>query len=336
MTPTNARAGSPRVHLACPDLDAALAFYTGELGFRLDMILPADAPRLAELSGHGLTLRLECVPGPGTGDTDKRAGDADVPQIQRASADDAWVTGRAGMQYRDLVPGRLGGRFIASHIRIPGGGPVPDYVHYHRVGFQMIYCRRGWVRVVYEDQGPPFVMQAGDCVLQPPTIRHRVLEASAGLEVVEVGSPAEHETWRDHDLELPTPEVHPERLFDGQHFVRHVARDATWEAMDMSGVLLRDTGIARATHGKAGVRVLHVGGAGVRFPPSRDADGIRFLFVLAGHPQLRCELDASRMLAPDDACLVSAGATLVPGEEGECEVLEVCMPAPGDGATENG
>jgi quercetin dioxygenase-like cupin family protein len=41
----------------------------------------------------------------------------------------------------------------------------------------MIYCHRGWVRVVYEDQGEPFVMHPGDCVLQPPGIRHRVLEA---------------------------------------------------------------------------------------------------------------------------------------------------------------
>ena len=32
--------------------------------------------------------------------------------------------GRAGMLYRDLIPGRLGGRFIASHISIPEGGPV--------------------------------------------------------------------------------------------------------------------------------------------------------------------------------------------------------------------
>ena len=94
------------------------------------------------------------------------------------------------------APGRLGGRFIASHITIPAGGPVPDYVHYHDVRYQSIHCVRGWVRVVYEDQGPPFVLEAGDCVLQPPGIRHRVLESSPGLEVVEVGSPAAHPTSR--------------------------------------------------------------------------------------------------------------------------------------------
>ena len=71
------------------------------------------------------------------------------------------------MEYRDLLPDRLGGRLIASHIRIRDGGPVPDYVHYHAIDFQLIYVRAGWVRVVYEDQGPPFVMHAGDCVVQP-------------------------------------------------------------------------------------------------------------------------------------------------------------------------
>ncbi len=48
-----------QVRLSCTDLDAALEFYSGELGFRLDMIMPADAPRMADLSGHGIVLRLE-------------------------------------------------------------------------------------------------------------------------------------------------------------------------------------------------------------------------------------------------------------------------------------
>ena len=46
------------------------------------------------------------------------------------------------MRYRDLIP-RLGGRFIASHILIDQGGPVSDYVHFHSVRFQMIYCHNG-------------------------------------------------------------------------------------------------------------------------------------------------------------------------------------------------
>ena len=36
---------------------------------------------------------------------------------------------------------------IASHIRVPDG-PVPDMVHYHKVGFQLIFCVAGWVDVL--------------------------------------------------------------------------------------------------------------------------------------------------------------------------------------------
>ena len=54
--------------------------------------------------------------------------------------------------------------------------------------------------VVYEDQGEPFVMREGDLVLQPPEIRHRVLESSPGLEVIEIGAPAVHATFADHEL----------------------------------------------------------------------------------------------------------------------------------------
>ena len=66
----------------------------------------------------------------------------------------------------------------------------------------MIYVRRGCVKLVYEGQGEPFVMGAGDLVLQPPYIRHRVLESSPGLEVIEIGCPALHKTYSDHDLQF--------------------------------------------------------------------------------------------------------------------------------------
>lgn len=130
--------------LPCPDLAEAIEFFTQRLGFRLEMIVPADAPRAAVVSGHGIRLRLE------SGESEELLCDAGGLVISRMNSD-AWHTGRAGMQYRDLIPGRLGGNFIASHIRIPDGGETPDYVHYHKVRFQMIYCKAGWVRVVYED-----------------------------------------------------------------------------------------------------------------------------------------------------------------------------------------
>ena len=52
-------AGGHDVVLGCDDLDEAIELFTAELGFRLDMITPADDPRLAVLSGHGRRIRLE-------------------------------------------------------------------------------------------------------------------------------------------------------------------------------------------------------------------------------------------------------------------------------------
>ena len=206
--------------LPCAELNPTLEFFTERLGFRVNTIFPADAPAVAVISGYGVRLRLEHG-GSGTpgilrllcknpaefadGASERTAPNgarielvaANPPLVlppeqqafvcNRISDDSQWQVGRAGMQYRDLIPDRQGGRFIASHIRIPNGGPVPDYTHFHKIRFQMIYCYKGWVRLVYEDQGSPFVMQAGDCVLQPPQIRHRVLESSPGLEVIEIG-----------------------------------------------------------------------------------------------------------------------------------------------------
>ena len=183
------------------------------------------------------------------------------------------------MEYRDLLPGRVGGRVIASHIRITKGGEVPDYVHYHKIGFQMIFCKAGWVRVVYENQGEPFVLEPGDCVLQPPGIRHRVLEASEGAEVIEVSSPAEHETWVEHEIHLPVAEVNRDRLLGGQKFVRHVAKKAL-RAFEVAGCEITDTGISLATNGSASVRVLRAtAGSSIAL----NADGaFVFLFVLSG------------------------------------------------------
>ena len=159
------------------------------------------------------------------------------------------------MRYRDLIPDRWGGRFISSLISIPGGGPVPDYVHFHKIRFQLIFVKDGWVRVVYEDQGEPFVLERGDCVIQPPEIRHRVLEASPGLEVVEIGCPAEHETIADWSTELPNGVGDPDRMWDGQRFVRHVAADAASPSLANAGWEFCETGVGAATSGLAGVRV---------------------------------------------------------------------------------
>ena len=193
------------------DLDAAIEEYKSR-GYRLDMIFPADNPREAGLSCGGETLALS------TGFS--RPSPKQLPP--KGGTPSAWIKGRAGMEYCDLIPGRLGGKVIASHIRLAEAGDVPDYVHYHKIDFQVIYCMHGRIKVVYEDQGKPFWLERGDLILQPPEIRHRVLECTAGAEVIEISSPAEHETWVDHDLELPNQTIDHERLFGGRRFYRHV------------------------------------------------------------------------------------------------------------------
>src|SRR5260221_4081460 len=167
---------STEIIIPCSDLEDAMSTL-GSLGFRIELVMPADDPSIVVMSGHGLELRLQR----GT------AAPVVAPPLPPLVASfticrgGTFHAGRAGMQYRDLIPDRQGGRVIASHIRIPDGGPVADYVHYHTIRFQMIYCYRGWVRLVYEDQGEPFTMRAGDFVVQPPLIPHPVLLKSPGV-----------------------------------------------------------------------------------------------------------------------------------------------------------
>ena len=194
----------------CHDLDREIESLIKD-GYRLDMIMPADSPREVQLSKNEEVVRLvlsrESIKTPPEGGTQGE-----------------WTMGRAGMMYRDLLADRNGGTMAVSHIRLTEGGPVPDYVHYHKIDFQMIRCIAGRIKVVYEDQGEPFWLKPGDWVIQPPEIRHRVLECEAGSEVIEISMPAEHETWVDHETTLPTSEYRPERDFGGQRFVRTLAK----------------------------------------------------------------------------------------------------------------
>lgn len=350
------------VVLPCEDLEPTLAFFTERLGFRLDAIFPADCPRVAAISGYGMCLRLECAEAGGmrgssgllrllchdpkavaggqttltapNGTRIELAALASPPAlpplsqdlvVSKMGSDADWEIGRAGMRYRDVIPGRLGGGFIASHIKIPEGGPVPDYVHFHKVRFQMIYCYKGWVRVVYEDQGEPFVMRSGDCVLQPPEIRHRVLEASPGLEVVEVGCPAEHLTCVDHELSLPTGQLRPDRDFGGQQFVHHKAAGAAWGVWRLTGFEARETGIEAATNGLARVRVARANGpAEAEF--SHHEGSLLFFFILKGSLLLNCQgWDDARLASGDAAVLPSRKGFRLADSSNDLEILEVCL-----------
>lgn len=337
-------------------LDGDLRFFTRELGFRLDRIWPADDPAFAAISGHGVSILLERtdspsavavrleVEGPAEEAELRTPGghrvtvfDAGAPVripetvhrfgVVTGGEEDGWGMGRAGMLYRDLLPDRLGGAMIASHIRIEDAGPVADLVHFHRVAFQFIFCHRGWVRLVYEDQGPPFVLRAGDCVIQPPEIRHRVLEGSGGVEVVEIGVPAEHLTTVDHEMELPTPHHLPDRDFAGTRFVRHQEAGALWEPWRLPGFEARETGIAEATRGLAGVRVARRI-AGSPPPPAARHDGdIVFVFVRSGSVTLAADDHPPNAAGAEDAFVLPPGlAVEFRDPSDDLELLEVALP----------
>ena len=345
------------VRLPTNDVREDLPFFTKELKMRLDMIYPADNPEVAVLSGHGLRLRIQkdAPEAPGTlriltDDPDSFANGArelvapngtriEIDQLNaplvlpttqhafvvRRLADQApWVIGRAGMEYRDLVPSRLGGAIIASHIRVPDG-PVPDMVHFHKVGFQLIFCIKGWVDVLYEDQGGIRRLHAGDCFIQPPTIRHKVLHAAEGIEVIEIGVPADHITEIDHDLTLPTAVERPNREWDGQRFVHSLAKDGVFRPFRIPGYEARDTTINNNTKGVASVMVARPNGK-----PStwvKHQGDILFNFVMKGTMVLEGEGKQPFDLSAGDAFVIPPDiATRYSKPSNDLELLEVSLP----------
>jgi quercetin dioxygenase-like cupin family protein len=206
---------------------------------------------------------------------------------------------------------------------------VPDYVHFHKIRFQLIFVKAGWVKLVYEDQGEPFTMVAGDCVLQPPEIRHRVLESSPGLEVIEVGCPADHETIADWALPLPTDDIRADRDFGGQRFVRHVAAGARYESWRVDAWEFRDTGIGGATAGLAGARVARP------TTPTTTTEGhwishdteFALLVVLSGGVTFETEGDRVRLGDADSVAIPGGTRYRLAAPTDDCELLDVTLPA---------
>lgn len=314
--------------IECTRLQLAVDFLVG-LGLRLDTISPADDPIEVVLQSTAGAVRVRRTDRSGPARLVMRSDHLElgehegpdglvvevVPVTPRLVVPPAHTSltiigaddgesgeGRAGMSYRDLLPDRWGGRFIASHITIADGGEVADYVHYHRIRFQMIFVASGWVDVVYEDQGPPFRMFAGDCVLQPPEIRHRVLRSSPGLEVIEVSCPAVHDTIAEPVIELPTGTVVADRDFGGQRFVRHIAADTAMTPSNIDGFGYRDTGIAAATGELAGARVYSVVGSVPTSTTLTHFGEFVMFVVLSGSAELRVDDGTSpSMMRPRSA-----------------------------------
>jgi quercetin dioxygenase-like cupin family protein len=112
---------------------------------------------------------------------------------------------RAFFEYRDLgIREATRGAFGAHVIRaVPGKHPEPRW-HTHDLAFQMVYILKGWVRFEYEDIGE-VELRPGDCVHQPPRVRHREIAHSDDLELLEITGPAEFETAADEGADEAEP-----------------------------------------------------------------------------------------------------------------------------------
>lgn len=102
---------------------------------------------------------------------------------------------RSYARYRDLgIAKATSGAAVGHVIRfIP---PCTDEVrewHTHAVDFQMIYVLKGWIVTEMEGRIPE-KMGVGSAWLQPPNIKHRVVDYSEDCEVLEVVLPAKFET----------------------------------------------------------------------------------------------------------------------------------------------
>lgn len=101
---------------------------------------------------------------------------------------------RSFFEYRDLgIRGATKGKVGAHVIRAAKGHTRGSDAHTHALAFQMVYVLKGWVRFEYEGYGK-VRLKAGSCVYQPPGIRHREIEHSPDVEMIEITLPAEFKT----------------------------------------------------------------------------------------------------------------------------------------------
>ena len=98
--------------------------------------------------------------------------------------------------YRDLGTAKATNGMVQAHVIrfVPPCRPEEvSKLHYHDVEFQMVYVLKGWVKTELEGQGP-HVMRPGSAWIQPPRIKHKVLDYSDDAEVLEIVLPADFET----------------------------------------------------------------------------------------------------------------------------------------------
>lgn len=117
--------------------------------------------------------------------------------VHHEAADAVWSKGlRQIFEYRDLgIEDGTSGDYVAHVIRA-NGEEESDQIHewhVHDCRFQMVYILKGWATFEYEGMGVR-TLHAGDCINQVPMIKHREIECSDDLELLEIVSPADFGT----------------------------------------------------------------------------------------------------------------------------------------------
>jgi hypothetical protein len=99
-------------------------------------------------------------------------------------------------QYRDLGIAAATNGLARAHVikMVPPCDPAEvSKRHYHDVEFQMVYVLKGWIKSEFDGAGA-VTMREGSCWLQPPKIKHAVLDYSSDCELLEIIMPADFDT----------------------------------------------------------------------------------------------------------------------------------------------
>ena len=93
---------------------------------------------------------------------------------------------RSFYEYRDRgIKSATEGRVDVHVIRAAAGENFSSQPHLHNTEFQLVYILKGWIEFEYEAQGV-VRLEAGSCVQQPPSIRHRELGHNLDIEMLEI------------------------------------------------------------------------------------------------------------------------------------------------------
>ena len=98
--------------------------------------------------------------------------------------------------YRDLGMAAATGGMVQAHVIrfVPPCRPEEvSKLHYHDVDFQMVYVLKGWIKTEFDGEGA-IVMRTGSSWLQPPRIKHKVLDYSDDFEHFAIVLPADFKT----------------------------------------------------------------------------------------------------------------------------------------------